>query len=181
MQATERLCQILTHAPTPEIAKIINRILSVLLAVLAITIPVPSEAQLPARSPEIMMIYMGGDDCPPCAAWRRSELLKFQDTEAFKAIKYIHVVKTIKSAVPPRFFLPLEVKPFKEKLDFASGGETGSPQIAILVNGEVYDYYSNTLSAAEVEQMILSILNESPYPRQRCIQRVNIWRCAVHG
>ena len=89
--------------------------------------------------------------------------------------------KAIESAVPPRFFLPPEVKPFKDKLDFASGGRTGSPQVAILVNGEVYDYYAGTPSADIVEQMILSILNGTPYPRDRCLQRGTGWRCVVPG
>ena len=180
MQATERLSPPLRYATALTIFKRMCRTFLGLLAVLALTIPAPSTAQGAPKSPEIIMIYMGGDDCPPCVVWRRSELPKFQDMDAFKAIKYIHVVKTVQSAVPPRFFLPAEVKPFKDKLDFASGGEVGSPQVAILVNGEVYDY-SGSLSASQAEQMILSILNESPYPRRRCIKRIDIWRCAVYG
>ena len=147
--------------------------------VLAFTFP--AAAQRTAKVPEIMMINMGGNDCPPCVAWRRTELPKLQATEAFAAIRYVHVEKVIQSAVPPRFFLPPEVKPFKDKLDIASGGNVGSPQVAILVNGEVYDYYWATPSAEVVEQMILSITSGSPYPRDRCIRRTSRWRCETPG
>ena len=151
------------------------------LVAIALTVPFPSAAQRAGKAPEIMMINMGGSDCPPCVAWRQFELPKLQATAAFKAITYVHVNKTIMSAVPPRFFLPPEVKPFKDKLDFASGGISGSPQVAFLVDGEVYDYYVATPSAEVVEQMILSILNGSLYPRNRCLQRGNGWRCVVPG
>ena len=129
-----------------------RRIQSGWLLAIVFAFAMPAAAQRPARPPEIMMINMGGNDCPPCVAWRLTELPKLQAMEAFAAITYVHVVKTIHSTVPPRFFLPVEVRPFKEKLDLASGGNTGSPQVAILVNGEVYDYYWATPSAAVVER-----------------------------
>ena len=144
---------------------------------IALTLPLSSEAQ----PPEIIMVNMGGADCPPCVAWRQFDLPQLQATEAFKSITFIHVEKTIHSTVPPRFFLPSQAKPLKEKLDLASGGNSGSPQVAILVNGEVYDYYFGTRSAAVVEKMIQSIVNGSSYPTSRCIQRSRGWQCAVVG
>ena len=151
------------------------------LVAFAIALTLPAVGQRTAKPPEIMLINMGGSDCPPCMAWRRTELPKLQKTAAFVAITYVHIDKTIKSTVPPRFFLPPEVKPFKEKLDIASGGNGGSPQVALLVNGEIYDYYWATPSAEVVEQMILSIFNGSPYPRDRCIRRTSQWRCELPG
>lgn len=120
--------------------------------------------------PKIHMIYLGGDDCPPCRAWRATELPKLQKSEAFKAITFSYVQKTIKSPVPMSFFLPDEVKPYKEKLDQASRRRSGSSQTAILVNGDVFDYYWGTRSAEEVEAMILSIKSGGRYPFKTCLK-----------
>ncbi len=37
-----------------------------------------------ADAPRIHIIYMGGDDCPPCVAWRSNELPKLRQTKAFR-------------------------------------------------------------------------------------------------
>ena len=73
--------------------------------------------------------------------------------------------------MPPVYWLPEEVKPYKQKLDAANRGLHGSAQTAILVNGEVYDYYWGTRSAAEIEKMIAAILNKTRYPFEPCAKR----------
>ena len=129
---------------------------------------------------DIYMVYMGGNDCPPCVVWRSLELPKLRQSETFKSIRFTYVVKVIRSPVPPSFFLPEEVKPYKKKLDFASSGQGGSSQTAIIVDGEVYDYYYGYRTAAEVEQMIAAIRSGSQYPFNRCL-KVNGYVCDVHG
>lgn len=121
--------------------------------------------------PEILFIYMGGNDCPPCVSWRQIELPKLEATEIFKSIKFFYVTKTIKSTVPPKFFLPAEIKPLKDQLDEASGGIGGSAQTAVVVNGKVYDYYLGTRSAAQISNMLESITAGTDYPFARCTQR----------
>ena len=138
-----------------------------------------SEAQEAPVVPKIMMINMGGNDCPPCLAWRRFELPKLQMQADFQSIEYVHVEKTIYSAVPARFFLPSQVKPYKEKLDVASGSMSGSPQVAILVNGEVYDYIYGTRTAEDILKIIRSIQASTPYPFERCLQRRDRSQCAI--
>ena len=157
-----------------------NKLIALFVSILLLPV-LSSFAQPISRVPKITMINMGGSDCRPCVNWRLFELPKLQATEAFKAITFIHVEKTIGSTVPPRFFLPNEVKPLMERLDIASGGIRGSPQIAILVNGEVYDYYFGERSAIDVERMIVSILNSSVYPFERCIRRKSQGQCAEVG
>jgi hypothetical protein len=127
----------------------------------------------------IHMVVMGGNDCPPCVAWRGLELPKLQQTAAFKAIRFSYVAKAVKSPVPSSMFLPDEVKPYKARLDEASSGRSGSPQVAIIVNGEIYDYYFGTRSAKEVEQMILAIKDGGKYPFRRCLKRDKSAQCAV--
>ena len=127
------------------------------------------------------MDNMGGNDCPPCLVWRGLELPKLRAHPDFKDVQFIHVEKAVMSAVPPRFFLPAEAIPYKAKLDAASGGMSGSPQVAVLVNGEVYDYFLGTKSAEEVLLMIRSIQTDTPYPFERCIQRRDSRHCVVKG
>jgi hypothetical protein len=138
---------------------------------------VPSQA-VPAP-PEVHFIYLGGSDCPPCVAWRSEELPKLAKTNAFKAIKFTIVDKKISSPVPAAQLLPAEVRIFKDKLDYASGGNRGSPQVAILVDGQVVDYYWGTRSADDVEAMLDALLNKRAYTYPACIRYdKGSWRCA---
>jgi hypothetical protein len=127
-------------------------------------------AQTSFDPPRIHIVYMGGNDCPPCVAWRTGELPKLQQSEAFKAIKFSYVHKSISSPVPAWFFLPTEVKPYKDKLDYASARKSGSPHFAVLVDDEVYDYYFGTRSADDVESMIVAIQKGTKYPYKRCLK-----------
>ena len=121
--------------------------------------------------PKVHLIYMGGNDCPPCVAWRQFELPKLQKTLSFQAIEFDYVTKLIRSPVPASFFLPQAVKPYKDLLDTASGRAGGSPQFALLVDGRIHDYYFGTRDANVTEQMLQAALTGSPYPvPKRCLQ-----------
>jgi hypothetical protein len=133
-----------------------------------------------AQSPDplaVHLVHMGGNDCPPCVAWRLNELPKLEQSEIFKSIQFSYVTKPIRSAVPASFFLPAEVKPLKDKLDIASGGGTGSPQGALIVGGEVVDYWFGARSAADIEDMIVAVKTGGKYPFKRCVQRGPKWSC----
>lgn len=151
-------------------------------ASLALTVSdTPTSSVRKGETASIHMVYMGGNDCPPCVAWRAKELPLLRQTAAFQTVTFSYVQKVIASAVPPSFFLPTDVKPLKEKLDFAGGGRGGSAQVAILVDGEVYDYYFGSRSSSEVERMILSIRNGTKYPFERCLKRDLSKGCALKG
>ena len=130
---------------------------------------------------EVHMVYMGGNDCPPCVAWRKDELPKLEQTAAFRAIRFSYVTKSIRSGVPAAFFLPEEVRPYKAQLDAAGGGNVGSPQTAILVDGKIHDYYFGGRSAADIEAMRLAIQARTPYPWPRCVRRGSRWACEDGG
>ena len=136
---------------------------------LAIALAMPGGATA-AQGPRVHVIYMGGDDCPPCVAWRANELPRLQKSELFKRVRFTFVVKSIRSPVPAAIFLPSDVAPFKDKLDRASGGRSGSPHFAIMVDGEVYDYYFGTRSAEQMVHMLTAILDNEPYPFTRCLR-----------
>jgi hypothetical protein len=119
----------------------------------------------------VIFVHMGGNDCPPCVAWRANELPKLQASEQFKRIRFAYVVKTVKSPVPAAAFLPAELRPFKEQLDYASGGRSGSPQQAFIVNGKVYDYWFGAKGAHDIDAAVAAILNGTAYPHGRCLKR----------
>jgi hypothetical protein len=141
----------------------------------------PAGAQTPASAPRIHMIYMGGDDCPPCVAWRAEELPKLQQSRIFQSIRFSYVAKPVLSSVPAAVFLPADVKPYKEQLDAASGGNRGSPQTAMLVDGVVVDYYFAGRGAADIEEMILALQTGKRYPYARCKRRGPRWSCLENG
>ena len=124
----------------------------------------------PPANPDIHLIWMGGDDCPPCKAWRTSELPKLLAAPEFQGVRFSYVIKSIRSTVPPTWALPPEVKPLKEALDRASGGRSGSPQAALVVNGQVYDYYVSARPAETVLEMIGAARGEWRDPLPRCLQ-----------
>lgn len=154
----------------------------VFLAFLWLVAPLAAQDQVVSPSPTIRLVWMGGNDCPPCVAWRREELPKLKELREFKYVKFSYVTKTIKSAVPPRLFLPDDVSQFKEKLDSASNGISGSPQVALIVNDEVYDYFTGTRSAIDIARMIRSVQDKEPYPFVRCIKLSTKWgKCETAG
>lgn len=123
-------------------------------------------------SRDVHLVWMGGNDCPPCVAWRAFELPKLEKTEVFSKVRFSYVAKTIRSPVPPRFFLPDAVKPLKDKLDTASAGRSGSPHAAIVVDGEVYHYFFGSANGAAelMEKMLNAALSGTEFPVQRCLK-----------
>ena len=138
----------------------------------------PSEVQ----PPEVHLIWMGGNDCPPCKVWRGMELPKLQASPEFQRVRYSYVTKAIAAPVPPKFFLPEDVRPYKDLLDIAGAGGAGSPQAAVIVNGQVFDYFWGVRSAEEIVQMLAAIRTGGTYPFARCIKMSNQGRsCEVRG
>ena len=134
------------------------------------------------NAPVIQFVWMGGNDCPPCVSWRKDQLPLLQNSKEFAGVTFSYVTKSIRSPVPSSMFLPTDVKPFKDKLDYASSGRAGSPQAALIVNGEVFDYFHKSRSAAEIEAMLVAVKTGTPYPFERCVKASNQWgKCEVVG
>jgi hypothetical protein len=152
------------------------------LAAAVVAIAPSTLAQVSAEPRAVHIVWMGANDCPPCVAWRLDGLPKLQKSPEFNSVTFSHVTKLIKSPVPSSIFLPDEVKAHKAKLDYASSGRHGSPQAAILVNGEVFDYFHGTRSAEDFERMLVAIRTSAKYPFERCVKASKEWRkCDVRG
>lgn len=83
--------------------------------------------------------------------------------------------------MPSSFFLPEDVRPLKEKLDYASARRAGSPHFAIVVNNEVFDYFFGIRSAEQVEKMIETLRDGTPYPFTPCKRIAGLNRCEISG
>ncbi|MFY7906450.1 MAG: hypothetical protein ACOVO0_09950 [Burkholderiaceae bacterium] len=125
---------------------------------------------LPARAQVIELVWMGGDDCPPCAAWKRQELPRFAATPEGRSIRITGVDKPIRSPVPAAEALPPAARVYKTQLDEASAGRSGSPQMALMVDGKVYDYFFGSRSAELLVEMVQAVRTGSPYPVPRCLK-----------
>lgn len=158
----------------------LKALVSAVMAVLVVGVGTVSAADAPPV-PTVHFVWMGGPDCPPCVGWRLFELPKLQKTAEFQAIKYHYVTKSISASVPPAFFMPDELRPFKNKLDKASGGGFGSPQAALIVDGEVYDYFWGVRTAEEIEMMLKAVRTGSAYPFRRCVKMSRMGRaCEIY-
>ena len=128
------------------------------------------------------MVWMGGNDCPPCVVWRGLELPELSKAPEFQRIRFSYVTKTINASVPPAMFLPPDVKPLKSLLDDASAGGAGSPQVAVVVDGVVSDYFHGTRSAEGIERILIAIRTGSTYPFARCLKMTRMERaCEVRA
>lgn len=125
-----------------------------------------------AKAPHIHVVYFGGNDCPPCVAFRGAEFPKLEKSPAFAKLQWTFVTKTVGSPIPSSFFLPAHVKPHRDKLFEATGGRGGSAQVVILVDGEVFDVFHGSGDAAFYTQMVASVLDAKiAYPGERCLKR----------
>lgn len=158
-----------------------RRLAGALVTVLGLAVMPVALAQSPDAKPpsadDIHLVWMGGNDCPPCMAWRQSELPKLETSPVFRSVRFSYVNKVIRSSVPPRYFLPEDVKPFKDQLDAASGGIAGSPQGVLLVKGQVFDYFHGTRTATEIETMIVAVRSGTEYPFKRCTKIAAWHKC----
>jgi hypothetical protein len=66
--------------------------------------------------------------------------------------------------------LPPAARVYKTQLDEASAGRSGSPQMALMVNGKVYDYFFGSRSAELLVEMVQAVRTGSPYPVPRCLK-----------
>ena len=130
----------------------------------------------------ITFVHTGGNDCPPCRAWRATEFRKLEQSPLFKEIRYFYVSKAIESPFPPpEQFLPDDLRPLRAKLAHATGGRNGSPQQMLLVDGEVYDYWvGSPLDAEQILVRIAAIAKGNDYPGRRCVQSLPYPRGDLH-
>ena len=83
----------------------------------------------------IDLVYLGGPDCPYCRKWEANELPKLRQMEEFKHIRFTHIPKRIREAVPQPSALPEHLRPYYNEMIRVTGGRRGSPQFVLLLDG----------------------------------------------
>jgi hypothetical protein len=58
---------------------------------------------------------------------------------------------------------------------------SGSPQVAIVVNGKIYDYFHAPRKAEVIEKMLVAIRTGGEYPFKRCLKFESWSKCEVSG
>jgi hypothetical protein len=97
----------------------------------------------------------------------------------FQYVRYTHVVKAIQSPVPAAFFFPSEIRHLQPALKEAAGGRSGSPHQAILVNGEVVDYWFGTNRSDPTElAAVFRALHDGTRPQRKLCPHLERSKCS---
>lgn len=160
---------------------IVNWLLTVICLTPSIGVLQPTEpAAATQNTKRIHIIYFGGNDCPPCLAFRGTEFPKFEKSQEYSQVQWSFVTKSVRSQIPSGFFLPAHVKPLRDTLLQATGSNGGSAQVVILVDGKVHDVFFGSRDADFYQKMVRSVSDSKlPYPGERCLERSTGWSCKV--
>lgn len=104
-------------------------------------------------------VYMGGNDCPPCIAWRQTELPRLRAMPEFQLLHFSYVNKSIRSTVPAALAFPREIRALREPIFAASKGRTGSPLNAIVVDGRVAIFWWGAWTAEDIAKTVREVHN----------------------
>jgi hypothetical protein len=94
-------------------------------------VPVPFGPAYAAS--DLQVIYVGGWDCPPCAAWKKTQKARWLASPEYQHVRWIEIESPrLRDAYQERYW-PLEVKPLLAKLPRKSG----VPRFLIVRDGEI--------------------------------------------
>lgn len=87
----------------------------------------------PAQARDVMLVYVGAEDCAPCQSWQRSESDRFRFSPEFARIAYREVKSPTLRDVLKDECWPEELRRFRDHL----GRGAGVPVWLVIVDGEV--------------------------------------------
>jgi hypothetical protein len=97
---------------------------------LSSTVLTPAVAQTP-----LTVIYVGGEDCPPCLSWKNKYKARWLASPEFRKVQWIEVEPaSLKQAYQARFWEG-ELKPIFDQLPRKSG----TPRFLVVQNGRIID------------------------------------------
>jgi len=125
-----------------------NRRAFLFAAVAASAIPVAGRAALAAS--DLKVIYIGGEDCPPCHRWAKAYKAKWLASAEFRGVTWIEID-------PPRFreadqerYWPGDLKPILDQIP----RKTGAPRFLIAKDGLIV---SNQFGATKWETTLADL------------------------
>jgi hypothetical protein len=92
------------------------------LAIAALAVAAWREQFKPATEvPNVMLIYVGAEDCAPCRAWQRNERTAFLDSADFARITYREVKSPHLEDVLKDEYWPAELRDYRGRLKRSDG------------------------------------------------------------
>lgn len=90
----------------------------------------------PSKAP-VTLIYFGASNCPTCRDWKRFDLPKLKETEAFKAARFVEIQKEIPAPIPAADKFPPDLASRRDAIAESFKGKVGSPMFAVVVGDKV--------------------------------------------
>lgn len=107
-----------------------------------------AHAGKPARAPDILLLYVGAEDCAPCRAWQNSEGAAFLGSAEFPRIAYREVKAPHLHDVLKDDYWPDEIRLYRERLRRSDG----VPLWLVVANREIVE---QRFGAAEWQANVL--------------------------
>jgi hypothetical protein len=119
----------------------------------------------------VQLLFFGGSDCPVCRAWQAAHWPQWQASPEAKLAQFVFIDKTVKMDLNAIKFWPNLISPaLRQSLIKANGARRGSPQMALVVNGELVDFFYGPREASTLAAMVRGARGESLYPSRPCLQ-----------
>lgn len=107
-----------------------------LAAATAIIAAIPgARAPSPARAGDVMLIYVGADDCAPCRVWQNGDGAEFRQSSEFTRIAYVEVKSPRLHDVLRDDHWPEKVRAYRDSLK----RNDGVPLWLLVSNGKVIE------------------------------------------
>lgn len=86
-----------------------------------------------AAAAPLTMIYIGGWDCLPCAAWKRKYKAEWMASPEFKRVKWIEIEAPHLTEAYDDAYWPDDLRPIRDQLP----KKVGTPRFLIVRDGKV--------------------------------------------
>ncbi len=106
----------------------------------------------------VTLIYFGASNCPTCRDWKRFDLPKLKETEAFKAARFLEIQKEIPAPIPGADKFPPDLAARRDAISESFKGKVGSPMFAIVVADKVTWSYRGAPSNQQVVEALQAAL-----------------------
>ncbi|MBC5765119.1 hypothetical protein [Ramlibacter albus] len=117
--------------------------------------------------------------------WRATELPKLKKLPEFAQMRFTHVIKPIRATVPAADAFPPQIRHLQPVLAQAANGVTGSPQLAILADGKLVDYWigisTSRSDASDIAATVRALMAGEPAPRATCKKLASSTACLTPG
>ena len=108
-------------------------VVAVIVAAIAVATAGIREFRDPIRTPRVVLLYVGSDDCAPCQAWQRDAKVDFQASAEFQRLVYREVKSPTLFDVLKDENWPQDLRAYRDQLD----GEAGVPLWLVIADDRV--------------------------------------------